>query len=232
MDQVPGTPYKILQSDKHFKYGVDSIVLSSFAQMKKGSRLADLGSGVGILALRSLYLYDLDRVYAYEIQEDLASLIEESAQLNGLEDRLIVEKKDLRQGIEAGLDYIITNPPYIEEGRGISNLSPAKEIAFHEKFLKLEDIFVQARKSLKARGRLFMVNRANRLVDVMEEARKARIEPVRLRMVQSYPASKPKFFLVEFVKDGGKNFVIESPLAIYKEEGVYSDELIKLYQEP
>lgn len=232
MDQVSGTPYKIIQSDKHFKYGVDSIVLSSFAQMKKGARLADLGSGVGILALRCLYLYDLERVYAYEIQEDLADLIEESVHLNGLEDRLIVKKGDLRRGIEENLDYIITNPPYIEEGRGISNLSPAKEIAFHEKFLKLEDIFGLAKRALKPRGRLFMVNRANRLVDVMEEARKTEIEPVRLRMVQSFPDSKPRFFLVEFVKDGGKNFVIESPLAIYKEEGVYSDELIKLYQEP
>lgn len=228
MDQVPGTPVKIKQAEDFFKYSIDSILLSDFAEMEEGSSFADLGSGTGILALRCSYLYKTRLCYAFEIQEGPRAMLEESIQVNGLEGR-IEALGDFRQGFKAKLDYIVTNPPYIEKGRALAKKNPAKHLAFHEETMDLDDIFTFARSNLKVRGRLYMVNRANRLADVIEKARAYRMEPVVLRMVHSFPRSKASFFLAEFIKDGGKNLVIRSPLIIYNRDNTYTEEVKEIY---
>lgn len=230
MDIIPSTSYKIIQSDEHFKYGIDSILLSSFAKMDQGKSLVDIGCGVGILALRCHYLYDLSKVYAFEIQEDLARLASESVRVNGLDDHINIINRDVREGFDTKVDYIITNPPYIEQGRGLANSNSSKHLAFHELTLNLEDIFIFAKNTLKNRGRLFMVNRANRLVDVLERARSYKLEPVRLQMVHSFSHSKAHLFMIEFVKNAGKNFIIDKPIIIYKNDGDLTREVKKMYE--
>lgn len=230
MDIIPSTDYKIIQSDEHFKYGIDSILLSSFAKMNQGKTLVDIGCGVGILALRCHYLYGLSKVYAFEIQEDLARLASESVRANSLEGQVCIINRDVREGFDTKVDYIITNPPYIEQGRGLANLNSSKHLAFHELTLNLDDIFLFGKNTLKDRGRLFMVNRANRLVDVMERARSYRLEPTRLQMVHSFTDSKAHLFLVEFVKNAGKNFIIDKPVIIYNEDGSLTKEVEKNYE--
>lgn len=230
MDIIPGTNYKILQSDSHFKYGIDSVILSSFAKMKKSKTLVDIGTGVGILALRCHYLYQPSYCYAFEIQKPLADLARKSVELNQI-DNIEVINKDIREGFDKQVDYIITNPPYIEVGRGIENINPAKHIAFHECCLNLDDIFSFAKKHLNFRGRLFMVNRISRLVDVMEVSRKYGLEPSRLRLVSSFADSKPHLFMIEFVNGGGKNFLVEKNLVIYNDDKTYTKELMDTYYE-
>lgn len=228
MDIIPGTNYKILQSESHFKFGVDSVILSSFAKMKKGKTIIDIGTGVGILALRCHYLYKPSYCYAFEIQKTLAYLAEKSVEINKIENIEIINK-DIREGFDKEVDYIITNPPYIEVGRGIENINPAKHIAFHECCLNLDDIFSFVKKNLKFRGRLFMVNRISRLVDVMEISRKYGIEPHRLRLVSSFSEDKPYLFMAEFIKGGGKNFLVEKNLVIYNDDKTYTKELMDTY---
>ncbi len=230
VDIIPGTNYRIIQSESSFKYGIDSILLSSFCNMKKGSTLIDIGTGVGILALRCHALYSLGRVYAYEIQEELAILASESVSINGVDDEIFVINKNIMESeLEEKVDYIITNPPYVEAGRGIENKSEAKLIAFHEVTLNLVDIFKYARDHLVQHGKLIMINRSNRLVDIMSIARLYKLEPVRMRSVHSKINSKSKLVMCEFVLGGGKNFTYESPLIIYDESGNYTEEIKEIY---
>lgn len=230
LDIIPGTEYKIIQSESSFKYGIDSVLLSSFCEMTSGSTLIDIGTGVGILALRCHGLYSLGRVYAYEIQKELAELARESVVQNGVEDKIFVINEDIMETeLEEKVDYIITNPPYVEAGRGIENKSEAKLIAFHEVALKLKDIFAFSNRHLVDRGKLVMVNRSNRLVDIMSIARQYKLEPVRMRAVHSNINSKAKLVLIEFVLNGGKNFIYERPLIIYDDDGKYTEEIEEIY---
>lgn len=229
-DYIPGTDYLIVQSEEVYKYGVDSILLSSFANMEENKTAIDIGTGVGILALRCHYLYKLKKVYAYEIQDSLCELAQKSVGINKLEGKVMIINKDINDVTDQEkVDYIITNPPYVEYGRGIKNKNEAKLIAFHEVSLKLEEVFKFSKKYLKHKGKLFMINRANRLVDIIEFARKYNLEPSRLRNVHSFIDSKAKFVLVEFIYGGGKNFSIESPICIYDEIGKYTKEIKEIY---
>jgi tRNA1Val (adenine37-N6)-methyltransferase len=74
-----------------------------------------------------------------------------------------------------------------------------------------------------------MVHRPRRLVDIFELCRKYRLEPKRMRTVHSYAQSPANMVLIEAVKEGGTQLIVEKPLVIYKSEGVYSEELIGNY---
>lgn len=229
-DYIPGTDYVIVQSEEVYKYGVDSILLSSFANMEENKTIIDIGTGVGILALRCHYLYKPKMVYAYEIQESLCELANKSVELNNLNNEVKIINMDINEvENQEKVDFIITNPPYVEYGRGIKNKNEAKLIAFHEVTLKLEEVFRFAKKHLKYKGKLFMINRANRLVDIFDFARRYNLEPSRLRNVHSFADSRAKFVLVEFIQGGGKNFMIENPIYIYDEIGKYTREIKEIY---
>ncbi|MDO5718147.1 MAG: methyltransferase [Tissierellia bacterium] len=231
IDYIPGTDYKIIQNKTKFSFGIDSILLSSFANIREDLVVVDIGTGVGILALRCHKLYKTKKVYAYEIQREIADMAKRSVALNRLENEIEVINVDINNiDRHEKVDCIITNPPYMESGRGIENQDKSKLISLYEKKLKLEDIFVFSDKFLKNRGKLFMVIRSNRLIDMVEMARKYGIEPVRMRSVHSFSNTKSKLVLMEFVKSGGKNFVLESPLVIYEKPGLYTEEVKGFYE--
>ncbi|MDU3349540.1 MAG: SAM-dependent methyltransferase, partial [Clostridium sp.] len=102
-------------------------------------------------------------------------------------------------------------------------------IARHEVLCTLEDVIIAARKLLKDNGRMYMVHRPERLIDIFELMRKHKIEPKRVQMIQPNSKKAPNIVLVEGQRDGGAYLKWEAPLYVYNEDGSYSDELNKIY---
>lgn len=230
IDLIPGTSYKIYQDSQYFSYGIDSILLSSYANLRKNSTLIDIGTGVGILALRCHSIYSPKKVYGIEIQEALVKLARKSVRANGLENIEIIHGDVNKIGNEIPqVDYIITNPPYMESGRGIKNSNSHRLIALYEEKLSLNEVFKFSYAKLKNKGSIFMVNRANRLADIIDYGRKNRFELRRLRMIHSKLNEKARLVLVELIKYGGKDLRIEEPLIIYDKEGKYKKEVMEMY---
>ena len=86
-----------------------------------------------------------------------------------------------------------------------------------------------AGKSLKARGRFFMVHRPRRLVDIFELCRKYKMEPKRIRMVYPVAGKDANMVLIEAVKGGSGQLIVEKPLIVYEEDGSYTKELLSMY---
>ena len=74
-----------------------------------------------------------------------------------------------------------------------------------------------------------MVHRAERLADIMCLLRKYRLEPKEIRFVQSKVNEKPKLILVKAVKNAKEYLKLDSPLIIYRDDGQYTDEILKIY---
>jgi Predicted O-methyltransferase len=72
LDYVPGTDYKIYQDRDSFSFGVDSIILSSFAKPK--GVVFDLGTGNGIIPLRIVNKSEVEKIYGVEIQREVYEL--------------------------------------------------------------------------------------------------------------------------------------------------------------
>lgn len=226
LDYIPKTNIKMLHVDKSYTFGVDSIILLDFAKMKKNKNLIDIGSGSGILSLGANDYYNLKKVYAIEIQKEKANLLKENLNINDIYNVEIVNK-DLNN-VDLGsnlIDYIITNPPYYKITDNIGNKSEEFLISRQEKYLKLENIFDFANKTLKDRGKLFIIHKPERMVEIFNKS--GNLKPKRIRFVQSTYNKKPQFILIEFVKNANDGIKIEDPLIIY-ENSTYTEEMKRI----
>ena len=88
--------------------------------------------------------------------------------------------------------------------------------------MKLEDIFAFSNKTLKDKGKLFMIHKPERMVEIFNKS--GNLKPKRVRFVESRVYEKPQFILVEFVKNARDGLKIEDPLVIY-EGNSYSKEM-------
>lgn len=223
LDYLPRTNIKMIHVDGSYSFGVDSIILGDFAKMKKDKVLLDIGAGSGVLSFLTNSLYKLKKVYAVEIQKEKAALLEKNIKLNNISNiELINEDLNQLKLRENFLDYIITNPPYYKITDNIANKDEEFLISRQEKFLKLEDIFAFANKSLKDKGKLFMIHKPERMAEIFQKS--GNLKAKRVKFVQSRSGEKPQFILIEFVKNAKDGLKIEDTLNIY-DKNTYSQEM-------
>ena len=76
-----------------------------------------------------------------------------------------------------------------------------------------------------------MVHRPERLNEIIENLRKYRLEPKRIRFVYPKINKNSNLVLIKAVKYANSFLKVEKPLIIYNEDGTYTDEILKIYEE-
>ena len=234
IDDLEYKGLKLIQNKKGFCFGVDSVLLSDFSKtIKKNTKVVDIGTGTGIISILLCKKTNLQKIYGIEVQEDVANLAKRNAEINSLQDKFEVINtniKDVFKYIDPyKIDAVVTNPPYKKTNTGLKNINEKQLISRHEVECNLEDIVSISAKLLKDLGELYMVHRAERLVDIMVLLRKYKLEPKIIRFVHSKAEEKPTLILVKAVKGAGEYLKIEKPLIIYRDDGEYTDEVLKIY---
>lgn len=234
IDDLEYKNLKIIQQKDGFCFGIDSVLLSDYAKdIKKGTVGLDLGTGTGILGILLCGKTNLSKIYGIEVQQEVAEMAKKSIKLNNLESRFqIINKniKDLENEFEKNsFDFVITNPPYKKIDTGKTNENSKKLISRHEMTATLEDFIKISYIMLKNKGILYMVHRSERLVDIIYQLRKNKIEPKEIRFVHPYEKKEPNLILIKAVKNGGQFLKIDRPLYVYNEEGKYTEEILKIY---
>ena len=234
IDDLQLNNLKIIQNKDGFCFGIDSVILSDFAkEIPKNSTVIDLGTGTGILGILLCGKTSLSKIYGVDIQKEVCQMARRSIILNGLENRFEIINdniKNLNTIFEnCSIDAIVSNPPYKKDNSGLKNESKTKLISRHEITASLEDFIEISSKLLKNSASLYMVHRPERLADLFYLLRKYKLEPKKLRTVQSYSDSKPKLILVKATKNAKSFLNIEEPLVVYNKDGSYTDEILKIY---
>ena len=236
IDDLQYKGLKIIQDKNTFCFGIDSILLSDFAKkIKNNSRVADLGTGNGVVGLLLCKKTKLSEIVGVEIQEKIAKLAEKNIKLNGLEEQFRVINVDIKEIFKENLlqknsfDVVVMNPPYKEIGKGKTNENLSKLIARHEIKATLSDFLEVASKLLKDKGELYIVHKPERIVDIMQAMRASKIEPKNMKLVYPYENESPSIVLIKGVKGGKKFFSVEKPLIIYKNNGEYTQEIKNIY---
>ena len=70
---------------------MDAVLLSGFAQAKKGERVMDLGTGTGIIPILMEAKTEGGHFTALEIQEASAEMAKRSVSLNGLDEKIDID---------------------------------------------------------------------------------------------------------------------------------------------
>lgn len=78
------------------------------------TRIADLGTGGGCIAIACAHAFEAARVDAVDLSEAALQLAAENVALHGLQDRVRLVHADLFAGLQqGGYDLVISNPPYV-----------------------------------------------------------------------------------------------------------------------
>lgn len=233
IDDLQRNGLKIIQKTDGFCFGMDAVLLSGFAQVRPGERALDLGTGTGILPLLLSAKTSGEFFVGLEIQTEIAQMAARSVALNGLGGKIEIVEGDIREAGKlfgaASFDVITVNPPYMNDAHGLKNPMEAKAIARHEVLCTLEDVARESAKILRPGGRLYMVHRPHRLVEIMKRMTDYHLEPKRMKMVHPYADKEANMVLLEAVRGGGAWLKVEAPVIVYREPGVYTDEIHEIY---
>lgn len=233
IDDLERNGYRIIQNKNGFCFGMDAVLLSGFVKAGAKDKILDLGTGTGIIPLLLHAKCGSKDVTGLEIQEAFAEMAERSVLLNGIEEDVHIVRGDLKEAERLfplkSFDVVTSNPPYMKGGKGLLNPEEGKAIARHEIKCRFEDVAKAAKAMLKIGGKFFLVHRPERLAEIIDTLREYQLEPKRMRFVHSFANEKAVLFLLEAASGGGTFLNVEQPLIIYKEKGVYTDEIYDIY---
>lgn len=234
IDDLERNGYKIIQNPEVFCFGIDAILLSHFAKVTKASqKILDIGTGTGIIPIMMHATYQKGSYTGIDIQADMVEMATRSSKLNHIEESVAFRSVDITRYKEhfswEQFDIITTNPPYMKGEAGLKNEHPGMSIARHEIACTLEDIIAASSYMLKNKGKLYMIHRPHRLIDITTHMRKYNIEPKRMRFVHPKRDKAPTMVLIEAVRNGGPELRVEAPLIVYNDKGVYTDEIYEIY---
>ncbi len=233
IDDLQLSGLKMIQNSKAFCFGMDAVLLSGFAKAKPGDSVLDLGTGTGIIPILLSAKTQAGKLIGLEIQPESAEMAGRSVALNALSERVQIVTGDIREARmlfgASVFDVVTCNPPYMIADHGIPNPADEKTIARHEVLCTLEDVVSQASAVLKPGGHFYLVHRPFRLAEIITKMCAHRLEPKRMRLVYPYADKEPVMVLLEGVRGGRPRMTVEKPLIIYREPGVYSEELRRDY---
>ena len=234
VDELGRNGYRIIQNPDRFCFGMDAVLLSDFAKVKEGDKVLDFCTGTGIVPILMEAKTKAASFKALEIQEDSAEMARRSVSLNHLEEKIEIITGDIKEADKyfepASFHAVTCNPPYMIGQHGLANPDSAKAIARHEVLCTLEDVVSQSARVLKNSGSLYMVHRPFRLVEIMTTLAKYKLEPKRMQLVYPYIDKEPNMVLIQATKGGKSRITVEKPLIVYEKPGVYTREIIDLYE--
>ncbi len=223
----------IIQDPEKFCFGMDAVLLSGFARVKKEEKALDLGTGTGIIPILLSKRTMGKSFFGLEIQEECAEMAARSVKYNHLEEKVQIVQGDIRETANifgaASFDVVTSNPPYMIGKHGLQNPDLPKAIARHEILCTLEDVIREASRVLKDRGRFYMVHRPFRLTEIMTVLTQYHLEPKRMQLVYPYIDREPNMVLIEARKGGNPRITVERPLIVYEKPGVYTSSILEIY---
>ena len=217
-----------------FNFSLDTVLLAHFCTINKDVKtIVDFGTNNAAIPLL-LSKRTNKKIIGIEIQKDAVEIADKNIKLNHLENQIEIICADINDHVKKmnKVQLVVCNPPFFKVGEN-SHLNDNEylTIARHEIKIDLEGIIQSAAKILDNKGRLAMVHRPDRMIDILNIMQKYDIEPKRIRFVYPKYNRDSHILLVEGLYKGKKGLKIEPPLYAHNEDGSYSNEVRKMFGE-
>lgn len=226
----------IYQNDEWFSFSLDSVLLANFVNINlTDKKIIDFCTGNAPIPMLLSYKTK-NKIVGVELQKEIYDLGVKSIIENKLDDRIKLINEDVKKLDSIyesdSFDIITCNPPYFKtENKVLLNNNDIKTIARHEVKLNLEDILKVAKKLLKNGKKFVMVHRPDRLIEIIDVMKRYGIEPKRIKLCYPKEGMDANILLIEGLKNGKSGLKIEAPLIVHNEDGSYTEEVKKMFEE-
>ncbi|MEN3239380.1 tRNA1(Val) (adenine(37)-N6)-methyltransferase [Fructilactobacillus sanfranciscensis] len=235
IDQLYSSDIKIIQNAEVFSFSLDAVMLADFAQVKQSykTKIVDLCAGNGAVGL-FISKKTHGKIAEVEIQPKLSDMAKRSVTLNNLEKHISVYNIDLKNSLDyfkkESIDHVTVNPPYFaNEKESSKNPNPYLAIARHEIKTNLEIVIKTSSDLLKNNGKMYMVHRPDRLLDILNEMQKYRLAPKEIQFVYPKVGRDANMILISGIKDGKLNGLkVKPPIVVYDENDNYTEPVRKM----
>ena len=219
----------IWQGRSGYRFSLDALLLADFLTCYDDEKIADLGTGSGVIALILAYRRPSLLITGVEIQRGMMDRACRNVQQNRFRERVTIQLADVRHIRDAfspeSFAAVVCNPPYRRIASGRISPDTERKIARHEIVAGLADFLQAGAYLLPIKGRMAVVYPALRVVDLVQSMRHVNLEPKRLRMVHSFAGANAALVLVEGVKGGRSGIEVLPPLIVYKQGNEYTAEI-------
>ena len=221
----------IIQDSEMFNFSLDSVLLPNFVTINDNTKkILDIGTGNAPIPL-ILSKRTKAKIIGVEIQKEVYALALETININNLEEQINIINEDINEYYKKTesdtFDVITCNPPFFKNVK--LNDSKYKIYARHEESLTLNQVFKVAKKLLKNNVIIAIVNRPERLIDIIIEMKNNNIEPKKIQLVYPYKDKEANILLIEGRKNGKPGLKFLNPLYSHNEDGSYTKEIKKYF---
>ena len=224
---------KVIQKKEGFRFGMDSVLLAHFARIGPKDRVADFGTGSGVLPLLLIGRNKGREFECFEIQSEIAEMAERTVSMNSLSDRVHIRHGDAAKAYEClegcCIDAVICNPPYGIPGTALSSPFSSRAIARNQEKDTLEGFLKSAFRILKGRGKFITVYPAPRMLHLMRVMQENHLEPKHFQLVYPDAETPANLVLVEAVKDAKPMLHPMDPLILYHPDRSLTNRLKSVY---
>ena len=217
-----------------FQFSLDSVLLANFVTINKNIKnILDIGTGNAVIPI-ILSTKTSTNITAIEIQKEVYNLGKKSIELNKLDNQINIINDDIKlyaKNVDTeSYDVITCNPPFFKYKK-TSNLNNSiyKQIARHEITLDLDTLIEISKKLLKNTGRLAIVHRPERLIEIIDCMKKNNIEPKKICFVYPKENMESNILLIEGIKNGKPGIKVMPPLITHNSDGSYTEEVKKFF---
>lgn len=227
-DKLKRFELTVSQPVNGYRFSLDALLLADFTRLAANDRLADLGTGCGVVPLVLSRMHSAITVVGIEADEEMARLARLNTEENGLDARFSVVATDLLNLREhfpvSSFDAVVSNPPYRSSVSGRISPHRGRDTARHESTAGIGDFLAAAKYLVKPSGRIFFVYHPDRLIEFIRCAGEQKLAVLRLRMVHGSLAAPARIFLAELAKGRKGTVTVLPPLIIHDDTGEYTGE--------
>ena len=216
LNDLYDTGFKIYQNDEYFKFSLDSLLLAKFVKPDyKDKKILDLCTGNAPIPI-ILSSNNNFEITGIEMQKEIYHLASESIKINNIKNVNIIndDVKNLKNYFPGNnFDIITCNPPYFKvEKESLLNKNEIKSIARHEIYITLEEIIKTSYAMLKDKGKLYIIHRTDRMIELINLLTKYKLGIKRLQIMYPNEHSKGSMLIIEAKKNCKHDVKILSPI--------------------
>lgn len=217
---------KIFQNKDLYCFSSDSVVLANFVKAKANNRAVEIGTGCGVISVLVQAKNAIGKIFAFEIQPEMADLARKNIGLNNLENKIEIIEDDVNNFEKylerESVDLVFSNPPFFKETK--FEQSKIKKIAKEEVCLNCESLVKVVSKMLKFGGRFYCCFASDRVCELVSLCQNNNLKIKELFFTEN-GKGEVKLAVIKAVKGGKDGVKVFPNLVTNEKDGKYLEKL-------